>query len=124
MVAFWKNMKNKKILLFALDFLSELIIFKVRKSYSTKEVTMAMITAMSTRGQIVLPKKVRTALKLDAGTQFIVFSDNDNILLKPIKEPKLSDFEQLLSKAQQFASDNGMQETDIDEAIKSVRKKS
>ena len=85
---------------------------------------MAMITAMSTRGQIVLPKKVRTALKLDAGTQFIVFSDNDNILLKPIKEPKLSDFEQLLSKAQQFAADNGMQETDIDEAIKSVRKKS
>jgi AbrB family looped-hinge helix DNA binding protein len=88
------------------------------------EVTMAMITAMSTRGQIVIPKKIRTALKLDTCTQFIVFSDNDNILLKPIKEPKLSDFEQLLNKAQKFASDNGMQETDIAEAIKSVRKKS
>ena len=85
---------------------------------------MAMITTMSTRGQIVIPKKIRTALKLDTRTQFIVFSDNDNILLKPIKEPKLSDFEQLLNKAQKFASDNGMQETDIAEAIKSVRKKS
>ena len=83
---------------------------------------MAMITAMSTRGQIVIPKKIRTALKLDASTQFIVFSDKDNILLKPIKEPKLSDFEQLLSKAQKFALDNGMQEADIAEAIKSVRK--
>lgn len=85
---------------------------------------MAMITAMSTRGQIVIPKKIRTALKLDASTQFIVFSDKENILLKPIKEPKLSDFEQLLSKAQKFALENGMQETDIAEAIKSVRKKS
>ena len=84
---------------------------------------MAMITAMSTRGQIVLPKKVRTALKLDAGTQFIVFSDQGNILLKPIKEPKLSDFETLLNKAQQFAAETGMQEADIDDAIKSVRKK-
>ena len=36
---------------------------------------MAMITAMSTKGQIVLPKKIRSALNLDAGTQFIVFSD-------------------------------------------------
>lgn len=88
------------------------------------EVIMAMITAMSTRGQIVIPKKIRTALKLDASTQFIVFSDKENILLKPIKEPKLSDFEQLLSKAQKFALENGMQETDIAEAIKSVRKKS
>jgi lipoprotein-releasing system permease protein len=74
--------------------------------------------------EVVISRSLADALKLDAGTQFIVFSDNDNILLKPIKEPKLSDFEQLLSKAQQFASDNGMQETDIDEAIKSVRKKS
>jgi AbrB family looped-hinge helix DNA binding protein len=85
---------------------------------------MAMITSMSTKGQIVIPKKIRTALKLDAFTQFVVFTDSDNILLKPIKEPKLSDFEQLLNKAQKFACDNNMQETDIAEAIKSVRKKS
>ena len=85
---------------------------------------MAMITAMSTRGQIVIPKKIRTSLKLDAFTQFVVFTDSDNILLKPIKEPKLADFEQLLNKAQKFACDNKMQETDIAEAIKSVRKKS
>lgn len=84
---------------------------------------MAMITAMSTRGQVILPKKIRTALKLDAGTQFIVFSDSGNILLKPIKAPSVAEFDSLLKKAQQWASESGMKESDIDDAIKSVRKK-
>ena len=85
---------------------------------------MAMITAMSTRGQIVLPKKIRAALNLDAGTQFIVFSDQGNILLKPITEPKLSDFEAVLEKAKKWASETGLQESDIGDAIKAVRRKS
>lgn len=83
---------------------------------------MPMITAMSTKGQIVLPKKIRTALNLNAGTQFVVFSDKDNILLKPIKEPKLVEFEAVLSKFQNWAKDVGVTEADIDEAIKEVRK--
>ena len=83
---------------------------------------MPMITSMSTKGQIVLPKKIRTALNLNAGTQFVVFSDKDNILLKPIKEPKLAEFEAVLSKFQNWAKDVGVTEADIDEAIKEVRK--
>ena len=83
---------------------------------------MPMITAMSTKGQIVLPKKIRTALKLDAGTQFVVFSDKDNILLKPIKEPNLAEFEVVLSKVQNWAKEADVNEADIDEAIKTVRK--
>lgn len=84
---------------------------------------MPMITAMSTKGQIVLPKKIRTALNLNAGTQFVVFSDKDNILLKPIKEPKLADFEAVLRNFQKWAKEVGVTEPDIDEAIKAVRKK-
>ena len=84
---------------------------------------MAMITAMSTRGQIVLPKKIRSALNLDSGTQFIVFSDQGNILLKPITEPKLSDFESVLKKAKQWATEKGLQESDINQAVKAVRRK-
>ena len=85
---------------------------------------MAMITAMSTRGQIVLPKKLRSALNLDAGTKFVVFSDQGNILLKPITEPKLSDFEAVLEQANRWAKENGLQESDIDRAVKAVRKRS
>lgn len=83
---------------------------------------MPMITAMSTKGQIVLPKKIRTELKLDAGTQFVVFSDQDNILLKPIKEPNLAEFEAVLCKFQRWAKEVGVTEADIDEAVKTVRK--
>ena len=85
---------------------------------------MALITAMSTKGQIVLPKKIKSALNLDAGTQFIVFSDQGNILLKPITEPKLSDFEAVLKKAKKWASETGLQKSDISDAVKAVRKKS
>ena len=84
---------------------------------------MAMITAMSTRGQIVLPKKIRSDLNLDAGTQFIVFSDQGTILLKPITEPKLSDFEAVLKKAKEWATETGLQESDINLAVKAVRRK-
>ena len=83
---------------------------------------MPMITAMSTKGQIVLPKKIRTALNLGAGTQFVVFSDNDNILLKPIKEPKLAEFEAVLSNYQKWAKEVGVTEADIDEAVRAARK--
>ena len=57
---------------------------------------MPMLTAMSSRGQIVLPKKIRTKLNLSEGTQFIVLSDADNILLKPVKIPSLSEFSGVL----------------------------
>lgn len=82
---------------------------------------MAMITALSSRGQIVLPKKLRSMLNLTEGTQFVVFSDEDNILLKPIKEPLKSDFNAVLSQAAAWAEKSGMQEEDITEAIKAVR---
>ncbi len=85
---------------------------------------MPLITALSSRGQVVLPKKIRTKLKLSAGTQFAVFSYDDNILLKPIKEPDISEFANLLEQARKWAASEGINENDISEAIKAVRKKS
>ena len=82
---------------------------------------MPMLTAMSSRGQIVLPKKIRTKLNLSEGTQFIVLSDADNILLKPVKIPSLSEFSGVLRKAREWASAAGMTEEDVADAIKAVR---
>ncbi len=83
---------------------------------------MAMTTALSSRGQIVLPKKLRNALALSVGTQFVIFSDNDNILLKPIKEPKKSDFSAVMRKSEEWAASVGMKEDDIGKVISAVRK--
>ena len=78
---------------------------------------MAMITALSSRGQIVLPKKLRNALNLVEGTQFVVFSDRDNILLKPIKPPEKSDFAGVLRQVANWAKNSGICEEDVTEAI-------
>ena len=83
---------------------------------------MPMITAMSTKGQIVLPKKIRTDLNLDAGTKFVVSSENNTILLKPITDQKIAEFEAVLANFQKWAKEVGVTEADIDEAIKDVRK--
>ncbi len=82
---------------------------------------MPMLTAMSSRGQIVLPKKIRDDLDLTAGMQFIVLSDADNILLKPVKMPRLSEFSGVLRKAREWADAVGMTEADVTAAIKAVR---
>ena len=81
------------------------------------------ITALSTKGQVVLPKNIRDALSLEVGAKLMVFSDGDNILLKPIKQPGIEEFKSLMDGANAWARDAGMQEEDIDEAIKAVRKK-
>ena len=83
---------------------------------------MPMITAMSTKGQIVLPKQIRTALNLDAGTKFVVFSENNTILLKPITEPKLAEFDTVLNSYRSWAKEVGLTPPDINDAIHAVRK--
>ena len=84
---------------------------------------MAMITALSSRGQIVLPKKLRNALNLVEGTQFVVFSDRDNILLNQIKPPEKSDFAGVLRQVANWAKNSGICEEDVTEAIKTVRRR-
>ena len=84
---------------------------------------MPMITAMSTKGQIVLPKRIRTTLNLDAGTKFLVVFEKDAILLKPIKVPSFAEFDALLRRTQKWAEDAGITEADVGDAVKSVRKR-
>ncbi len=84
---------------------------------------MPMTTALSSKGQIVLPQKLRSSLSLATGTVFVVFSDNDNILLKPIRMPKVSNFDRVLQQARTWAADVGMEESDISDAVKVVRRR-
>ena len=81
------------------------------------------VTAVSSKGQVVLPKAVRDVLSLDAGSKLIVVTDGDNILLKPIIAPDIREFDSLLKESQKWAKDVGMTEDDISDAIQSVRKR-
>ena len=52
------------------------------------------ITKMSANGQVVIPADIREEAKLKPATQFLVFNEGDNILLKHItKEELLEEFE-------------------------------
>ncbi|MBQ6257946.1 MAG: AbrB/MazE/SpoVT family DNA-binding domain-containing protein, partial [Clostridia bacterium] len=76
------------------------------------------VTAVSSKGQIVLPKTIRDSLALRSGTRLMVMSDGENILLKPIRRPDISEFRQMMDQAAQWASDAGMTEEDISDAIR------
>ena len=81
------------------------------------------ITVVSSKGQVVLPKAIRTKLNLNAGSKLMFFSDGDNILLKPITQPDIAEFREMIDAAQQWADEVGMKESDIREAITLVRRK-
>lgn len=51
----------------------------------------------------------------------MVLSDGINILLKPIPEPDITEFQELMDAAASWASSVGMTEEDISTAIKTVR---
>ena len=80
------------------------------------------VTAVSSKGQIVLPKTIRDSLSLMTGARLMVMCDGENILLKPIRKPDISEFRSMMDAAKDWASDVGMKEEDIDEAIREVRK--
>ena len=81
------------------------------------------VTSVSSKGQVVLPKTVRDALSLDAGSKLIVVTDGDNILLKPIVTPDISEFDSLMQESQKWTKNVGMTEEDINDAIETVRKR-
>ena len=45
--------------------------------------TEPLTTTLSTKGQVILPKPVRRALRWAAGTRLVVESTTDGVLLKP-----------------------------------------
>jgi AbrB family looped-hinge helix DNA binding protein len=78
---------------------------------------------MSSKGQVVIPEEIRTALGLGAGSQFIVVGQDDVIVLKAIKPPAMSDFDHIVGRAHELARTAGMTATDVRAAIKVVRTK-
>lgn len=82
---------------------------------------MAVIAAMSSRGQIVLPISIRRKLNLGEGSQFLVVTDDENILLKPVKEPSLDEFYSLIEQAQKTAAQLGLTEEEINAEVKAMR---
>lgn len=80
------------------------------------------VTAVSSKGQIVLPKKIREQLRIKAGTKMIVISDSENIILKPIRTPDISEFTALIDAAADLDKETGTAGENIVESIPASRK--
>ncbi len=79
-------------------------------------------TKMSSKGQIVIPEIIMKRLGLKAGVQFVVVGGGDVVILKVIKPPSMSEFNNLIKKERLHAKKAGLKRKDVDDAIKQVRK--
>lgn len=80
-------------------------------------------TKMSSKGQIVIPEKIRDRLGLRTGSQFVVIGEEDTVILKVISPPAMEDFDRLIAKARQQARKTGLKRSDIAAIIKKARTK-
>jgi AbrB family looped-hinge helix DNA binding protein len=82
-------------------------------------------TKMSSRGQVLIPTEIRTALGLKAGSQFVVVGngdgDGDVIILTSLRRPSMAELGGLLQEARRKARRAGLRSTDVKAAIDSVR---
>lgn len=81
------------------------------------------ILTVSSKGQISLPVSIRKLLSIDTGDKLMAYTSEDVIMLKTLKLPAVEEFEALLDEAQNWAASVGYEKEDVNDVIKSVRKK-
>ena len=81
------------------------------------------IVTVSSKGQISLPVNIRKLLSIDSGDKLVAYTSGDVIMPKTLKLPSAEEFEASLEEAQKWAASVGYTENDVDDIIKSTRKK-
>ena len=81
-------------------------------------------TKLSSKGQVVIPQEIRRRLGLKPGAQFVVVWEGDVVVLKSLKAPDPSEFEDLVAKARASAEAAGMAPQDVDAAVRDARRDS
>ena len=62
------------------------------------------LTRLSSKGQLVIPSRLRKLLGLRTGTRLAMFTDGEHILLKPIPTPDVSAFTKMAANAREVAA--------------------
>ena len=71
----------------------------------------------------IMPVNIRKLLSIDTGDKLVAYTSGDVIMIKTLKLPSAEEFEASLDEAQQWAKSVGYNESDVNEIVKSVRKK-
>ena len=81
------------------------------------------IVTIQGRGQIVIPKEVRKALSISDGDALAVYATDKLIVMKPFRRPSEEEFSEWLEEAQGWAKNAGIRKKDINDAVRSVRRR-
>jgi AbrB family looped-hinge helix DNA binding protein len=84
--------------------------------------TEVVLTKMSSKGQIVIPKAMRELMDIKEGDLFAMFNSRDTIVLKRIEIPSEERMKRLLEEGSEFARKKGITRKDVARAIAEVRK--
>ncbi len=81
------------------------------------------IVQVDGRGQIVIPKDIRSELGLDEGSGFYVYSiKEEGILLKKIDTPELSDQKEILEELDEKADKINLKRSNIKKSVDNYKK--
>ncbi len=83
--------------------------------------TMAT-TKLSSKGQVVIPEEIRGKLRLESGSQFLVYAQGDTVFLKLVSTPSKEDLNKMMAKARAAAKKAGLTQDDVEKEIKSHRR--
>ncbi|MCX6558412.1 MAG: AbrB/MazE/SpoVT family DNA-binding domain-containing protein [Candidatus Aminicenantes bacterium] len=78
-------------------------------------------TRLSSKGQIVVPRRIRENLRLIDGEIFLIFGTDDTLVLKRVQKPSAAEFSKLLIRSRKLAKEKGLSKKDLERAISDVR---
>ncbi len=75
------------------------------------------VTRLSSKGQVVIPRRVRDALHLSAGAKFMVLGEKDTVILKKLVPPTIEQLRKLMARAEKLAASKGATRRSLSAAI-------
>ena len=79
-------------------------------------------TQMSSKGQVVIPQKIRKELHLKEGTPFAVIAKQDSILLKKVEIGKVKSWDEATRPFRTAARKSKFTKHDLHKLIENVRR--
>ncbi|MFW6111285.1 MAG: AbrB/MazE/SpoVT family DNA-binding domain-containing protein [Thermoproteota archaeon] len=80
------------------------------------------VTKTSSKGQVVIPKKIREKLGLEKGTLLLAYATGDKVVLKKLSQPEKGIFSEFSKPVRKKITALGIDRNDVDRAIREVRK--
>lgn len=80
------------------------------------------LTRISEKGQIVIPSSLRKEMGIKKSDQFLVFGEDNTVILKKIEKPAIKKtFDEIAKPLQEAAKLVGLKKKDLEKAIRDVR---